>query len=195
MIFVFLPIFLFAGIIENNISKVYKEIYPNIKIENIIIKNYHNQKIKTIDISNINPKKTSGTIKINNSYIFYKLNAKIKVLKSIKIINKNESINHSNSKLKWIKFKNFYTYPITYYPNKAAKIYIPKNRIIYEYMLQNKNIIKTGEMINIISKSGGIEISFKAKALQNAKAGDTIKVKKDKQIFFVTIDKNGNGRL
>jgi len=195
MIFIFLPFLLLAGIIENNISKVYKEIYPNIKIENIVIKNYHNQKIDSIDVSNINPKKNSGTIKINNHYIFYRLNAKIKVLKSTQTINKDNLIDSSNSKLIWINFKNFYSYPLTTYTNKVAKMYIPKNRIIYEYMLQDKNIINKGQIINIVSKSGGIEIIFKAKALQNAKAGDTIKVKKNKQIFFVTIDKNGNGRL
>ena len=195
MIWIFIPFFLIAGVIEDNISKIYKETYPNIKIENITIKNNNFKKITNIDTSHINPKKTSGTIKVNNSYIFYKINAKIKVLKSTQIINKNEAINNSNSILKWIKFKNFYAYPLTHYTNKIAKMYIPRGKIIYEYMLQEKNLITKGQTINIISKSGGIEIIFKAIAMQNGKSGDKIKVKKDKQIFFVTIDKNGNGRL
>ena len=195
MIFLFFPFLLFAGVIENNISQIYKQTYPNIKINNITIKNYHNEKIKNIDTSNINPKKTAGTIKINNHYIFYKIDAKIQVLKSTQIINKNESIDSSNSTLKWIQFKNFYAYPLTSYTNKVAKMYIPKNKIIYEYMLKEKNIISRGQIINIISKSGGIEITFQATAMQNGKSGDKIKVRKDKQIFFVTIDKNGNGKL
>jgi flagella basal body P-ring formation protein FlgA len=62
-------------------------------------------------------------------------------------------------------------------------------------MLKDKSAIKKGQIIEVISKSGGIEVTFRAIAMQNGKIGDTIKVKKDKQIFFVTIDKNGNGRL
>jgi len=197
MIFIiFVPFILFAGIIENNISKIYQNIYPNIKIEKIVIKNYKKQNIKNIDISNINTKRDSGTIKINNtSYIFYKIEAKIKLLKSTTYINKNNSINSSNSKLSWVKFKSFYAYPLTHYTNKVSKMYIPRNRIIYEYMLKNKSLILRGQTINIISKSGGIEVTFQATATQNGKIGDKIKVKKDKNYFFVTIDKNGNGRL
>ena len=195
MIYIFLPLFLFAGVIEDNISKVYKETYKNIKINNIILKNYKNQKIKYIDTSNINPKRKSGTIKVNNSFIFYTIDANIKVLKSTDIINKDETITPYNSKLITIKFKNFYSYPLTHYTNKISKQYIPKNKIIYEYMLKDKSAIKKGQIIEVISKSGGIEVTFRAIAMQNGKIGDTIKVKKDKQIFFVTIDKNGNGRL
>jgi flagella basal body P-ring formation protein FlgA len=195
MILFFLPIFLFGGVIENNISKVYKETYPTITIEHITIKNYKNQKIKYIDTSNINPKRKSGTIKINNSFVFYTIDANIKVLKSIQIINKNDPITPHNAKLTTIKFKNFYAYPMTYYPKKIAKQYIPTNKIIYKYMLKDKSAIKKGQIIEVISKSGGIEVTFREIDMQNGKIGDTIKVKKDKQVFFVTIDKNGNGRL
>jgi len=196
MWFIFLPfILVFAGTIENNISKIYKEIYPTIKIKKIYIKNYKNQKIYSIDTSSINTKRDSGNIKVNNFYVFYKIDAKVKVLKSTQIINKNDKLNYNNTKLSFIKFKNFYSYPLTHYTNKVAKMYIPKNKIIYEYMVTSPNLIHIGQTINIISTSGGIEVSFQAIAMQNGKTGDTIKVKKDKQIFFVKIDKNGNGRL
>ena len=190
------PIFIFAGVIENNISAVYKKLYPTIKINKIIIKNYKNQKVKSINLSHINPKKISGVIKINKIYfIFYTIDADIKVLKSSAIINKNDKLSEANTKLSWIKFKNFYAYPTTTYTNKTAKMYIPKNKIIYNYMLKTPDAITRGQSINVISKTNGIEISFEATAMQNGKIGDKIKVKKDKQIFFVIIDKNGNGRL
>jgi len=192
---IFIPFLVFAGIIENNIAKIYKQTYPTIKIEKIIIHNYKNQKITSIDTSMINPKKESGNIKVNNFYIFYKIKAKLKVLKSTQTITKNEQLNNTNTILEYITFKNFYSYPLTHYSNKVAKMYIPKRKIIYEYMVTTPNIINIGKTITIISKSGGIEVTFQAKALQNGKVGDTIKVKKDNQIFFVKIDKNGNGRL
>jgi len=194
LIFLFIPLFLIGGIIEDKITKIYKTTYPTIKIDKIILKN-NNHKITNIDTSLINPKRASGSIKVGNYFVFYKIDATIKVLKSSKIINKNEAINNYNSTLQTIKFKNFYSYPLTTYPHKIAKFYIPKNKIIYGYMVTTPNTINRGENINVISKSGGIEISFEAIALQNGKVGDKIKVKKDKQILFVTIDKNGNGRL
>jgi flagella basal body P-ring formation protein FlgA len=192
---IFVPIFLFAGLIEQNISKVYKKTYPTIKIDKIIIKNYKNKPIKYIDTSYINPKRVSGTLRVNSNFIFYKIDATIKVLKSTTDIKKDEAITSSNSELSSIKFKNFYSYPLIHHTNKVAKIYIPKNRVIYEYMLKDKSLIKKGDIVDIISKSGGIEVIFRAIALENAKAGDSIKVKKGKDIFVVKIDKNGNGRL
>jgi flagella basal body P-ring formation protein FlgA len=74
-------------------------------------------------------------------------------------------------------------------------MYIPQNKIIYPYMLTTKDDIIKGQTIYVISKSGAIEISFQAKALQNGKKGDIIKVKKDNKIFSVKIDKFGNGIL
>jgi len=195
MIWIFFPFFLFAGVIENNISKVYKEAYPTINIKNIILSKNIKKPIHLIDISNINIKRNSGTIKVNNLYLFYKLDASIKVLKSTNIINKNEKLTTTNTILKQIPFKGFYSPPLTSYTNNVAKMYIPKNAIIYDYMITTANAIQKGEKINIISNSGGIEISFQAISLQNGKPGDIIKVKKGKQIFCVTIDKNGNGRL
>jgi flagella basal body P-ring formation protein FlgA len=193
--FLFFPFFLFAGVIENNITSVYKKVFPTIKINHIIIKNFKPQPITYIDTSNINPKKVSGMIKVNNSYIFYKLDAQIKVLKSTKIINKNEPISLNNSRLDEIKFKNFYTYPLTSYQTKVSKMYIPQNRVIYNYMLKERDVISRGETIQVISKSGGIEISFEATAMQNGKVGDRIRVKKDNKIYNVKIDKNGDGKL
>ena len=193
----FFPFFLFAGVIENNISKVYKEYFPTIHINKIIIKNFKPQKIVSIDISNINPKKSNGVIKVNKGFIFYKIDATIKVLKSTEIINKNDSFSKNNSKLEEVKFKNFYSYPVIKFPkNKVSKIYIPKNKIIYQYMLTTPNIVERYTPITIISKSGGIEISFQATTLESGKKGDFIKVKdKNNKIFKVKLNKNGNGIL
>jgi len=80
--------------------------------------------------------------------------------------------------------------------NSSAKFYIPSNKIIYDYMISNKNLIKRNSPINVITKSGGIEMSFRATALENGKSGDIIKVKdENNKIYKVKIDKNGNGIL
>ena len=195
-IIIFIPFLLFSGVIENNITQVYKNYYKNIKISSIILnKNYTKITPKYIDISMINPKRNQGTIKIDNHYIFFKIIATLKVLKSTQPINKGELITKENSTLVNVIFKNFYDKPLTSYTNKSSKLYIPQNRIIYPYMLCNPKLVKKGENITIISKSGGVEISFQATAMQDGQKGDTIKVKKDNKIFSVKIDSQGNGVL
>jgi flagella basal body P-ring formation protein FlgA len=200
MFLLFIPFLLFAGVIENNITSVYKKTFKNIKIENLILKYYGKKpnKIKTIDLTNINPKNPQGIVKINGiKFIYYKLNAKIKVLKSTKTINNNEKITKNNATLTWIPLKNLYKFPMNKLPkNSASKMYIPNNHIIYQYMITSPNVIRINSPITIISKNGGIEISFEATAMQNGKVGDIIKVKdKNNHIYKVKIDKNGNGIL
>ena len=200
MIIIFIPFFLFAGVIENNITAVYKNTFKDIKIDKIILKYYGSKPkhIEYIDTSTINPKNNRGFIKINNSkFIYYTLIAKIKALKSTKIINKNDIIDTNNAKLTYVPLKNIYKMPLTKMPkNSSAKFYIPSNKIIYDYMISNKNLIKRNSPINVITKSGGIEMSFRATALENGKSGDIIKVKdENNKIYKVKIDKNGNGIL
>jgi flagella basal body P-ring formation protein FlgA len=143
----------------------------------------------------INPKRNAGTIKVNDFYVFYKLDATIKVLKSITYLNKGDKLSRANTALQRIPFTNLYTYPVTTYTDKVIKMYLPANRVIYQYMLANRSLVKRGDIIEVISKSGAIEVSFRAVALSNGKAGDKIKVKKDKQVLEVTLDNDGNGRL
>jgi len=201
MIFlIFIPFFLFAGVIENNITAVYKNAFENIKIDKVLLKYYGKKpkKIVYIDTSTINPKTSQGIVKINNTkFINYKIIAKIKVLKSIKIINKNDLINNSNTKLSYVPLKNLYKMPMTKIPkNSSAKFYIPANKIIYDYMITTPNLIQRNSPITIIFKSGGIEISFSATALDSGKNGDIIRVRdKNNKIYKVKIDKNGNGIL
>jgi flagella basal body P-ring formation protein FlgA len=197
---IFIPFLLIAGVIENNITSIYKQTFKDIKIENLTLKYYGKKpnKIKTIDLTNINPKNPKGIIKINRiKFIYYKLDAKIKVLKSIKIINNNEKINKNNAKLTWIPLKNLYKLPMSKFPkNSVAKMYIPNNHIIYQYMVTTPDLIRRNSPIKIISKSGGIEMSFDATTMQKGKIGDIIKVKdKNNRIYKVKIDKNGNGIL
>ncbi|NPA54944.1 MAG: flagellar basal body P-ring formation protein FlgA [Epsilonproteobacteria bacterium] len=192
---IFIPLWLISGVIENNITQAYHQIYPSIIIKHIKISNYRNQKIHSIDTSMINPKRNAGTIKVNDFYVFYKLDATIKVLKSITYLNKGDKLSRANTALQRIPFTNLYTYPVTTYTDKVIKMYLPANRVIYQYMLANRSLVKRGDIIEVISKSGAIEVSFRAVALSNGKAGDKIKVKKDKQVLEVTLDNDGNGRL
>ena len=198
MIWIFFPFFLFAGVIENNISAVYKNTYPTIKIDNIYTKTYTPyKKITSIDTSTINPKKSSGVIKINHSiFVTYKIDATLKVLKSTETIHKNDKIDYTNSKLTSIKFKNFYSYPLTKYNYQiAAKMYIPKGKIIYEYMTQKPYLIKRGDNIQIISKSGNIEVTLEATAMQNGRKNDIIKVKINKTIYKAVVISKGLAKL
>ena len=93
--------------------------------------------------------------------------------------------------------RNLYKLPLTKIPkNGATKMYIPNNHIIYKYMITVPNLVKKNSPITIISKSGGIEMSFDATAMENGKKGDIIKIRdKNNNIYKVKIDKNGNGVL
>ena len=193
IILIFIPFLLFAGIIEKKIETIYKSFYPSIKIKKISLHSYRPyKKIYNIDTSTINPKKYTGVVRINNQFfIHYKIDATIKVIVSTTIIHKNDLIDYSNSELKEIKFKNFYSYPLLEYKEFASKMYIPKNKIIYEYMVQKPFLIKKYEKIQVISKSGGIELMLEAIALQNGRKGELIKVKIGKKIYKIKIiDKN-----
>jgi flagella basal body P-ring formation protein FlgA len=136
-------------------------------------------------------------IKVNKKFVFYQIKATIQVLKSTEIINKNDMFSKNNTKVAEIEFKNFYSYLMVKLPkNRVSKMYIPKNRIIYQYMITTPNIVERYSPITIISKSGGIEISFQATTLESGKEGDFIKVKdKHNKIFKVKLNKNGNGIL
>jgi flagella basal body P-ring formation protein FlgA len=189
--------FLFGGVLESKIAQLYKKHYPTIKIEKVIIKNSKNVAINSpIDISSINLKRANGTIRVGNRFLFYKIIAKIKLLKSIGAIERGEKITPQNSALKEEPFKNFYNTPLTYFPkNMEAKFYIPANRPILEYMITASKSIKRGESIKVFSKVGGVEISFKAISLQDGKVGDIIKVKRDKDVFKVLVKDKKEGEL
>ena len=193
----FLPIFILAGVIENNISKVYKNYYPNIQIKNIKIKAYSPiKKITSINTSSINPKRTNGMIKINNSYASYKIDANIKVVKSVSSINKGELISNLNAEVTTIKLKNFPTTPLMDLDkNYISKMYIPANKIIYKYMVKKPYFVNRGEEVQVISKSGNIEITLTGTALQNGNKNQIINVKIDNKIYKVKIIDKGLGEL
>ena len=191
----FIPFFVFAGVIEDKIYAIYKKAYPTLQINKITLKNDIPTNITSINTSNINIKKSSGVIRVNNKYLFYDIDGDISVLKTTSSINKGAILSASNITLSTIKFKNFYDTPLTSVHNKSSKFYIPQGKIIYNYMLTSPNLVLRNSPITIVSNSGEIEITFQAIALQNGRCGDSIRVKKDKKIFNVTIDKNGQGRL
>ena len=197
MIFLFIPIFIFAGVIENNISKVYKSYYPTLKIDNIKIKTYSPiTKITSINTSSINPKRINGIIKVNNSYASYKIDGMIKVVKSVSVINKGEFISNLNAELTTIKFKNFPTIPLMNLDgNYISKMYIPANKIIYKYMIKKPYFVNRGEEVQVISKSGNIEIILTGTALQNGNKNQKINVKIDNKIYKVKIIDKGLGEL
>ena len=189
LIILFFPILLFANTLDNAITNKYKTIYPNIKITKIIYSKKISQKIISIDTSLINTNKPNGIIKINNSiFLSYKITAYLKVLKTTQVIHKGDIINHSNTALCKIKFKNFYSIPLLTHPkDMMSTSYIPKNKIIYSYMVSKPFLIKRGDMVQIVSKSGNIEITLQGIALQNGKKGDSIKVKINSTTYNVVV--------
>ena len=173
---------LFANKITDLITQKYKETYPSIEIKNIKLTNFSNKKITKINSINtrlINTKKTTGTIIVNKDiYLRYKIDAFIYVVKTKKSIKRNSPITLSNSKVAKIKFFNLFSYPMS--PLDIGKLsvrnYTPKDKIIYDYNTRKEILVKRGDMINVISKNSEIELTFRAKALNDGSKGEMISI-------------------
>jgi len=172
-----------------------------------IIKQYYESKYDTIDIHNITveprayivsiPKKynvkirknnylkNSGTISIKtlkNRKIFfdYTINANIQIYKSRKKIKKSQELSAINTKTDIIFFEKFRAKPITHLNNGIlqAKHHINIDKILTLRDVEILSLIKRGSKVKVSVNDENIAISFIAKALQNGKINDLIKVKK-----------------
>ncbi len=174
LIIFFLPLFLFANINQKIIS-FYKKIYPNIEIKKIKIIPTPPKKYKTLKIL-INPKRTSGNIKIDGRYFYVRIKALIPVFVTTEIIKPNEEIKEK-AVLKKIPFRNFYARPLYKIPSSlvASKI-ISKNAIINVLNTKKMPLVTKNSLVSIIIKSKDITIMSFAKALEDGYKGDIINI-------------------
>jgi len=170
----FLPLFLLASINQEIIS-FYKKFYPKIIIKNIKIIPTPPKKYKTFKIF-INPKLTSGNIKINGKYFYVRIKALIPVFVTTELIKPNEKIKNKVI-LKEIPFRNFYAKPLYNIPSSlvASKI-ISKNAIINSLNTKKMPFVIKNSQVSVLIKSKDITITFFAKALQDGYKGDIINI-------------------
>lgn len=168
--------------IKNIIIKQYKKTFPAMEIEKITLKNFSNRKIthiNSIDTRFLNTKKTDGTIIVNkHTYLRYKIYAYIYVVKSTKVLKRNENITMNNVRVAKIKFFSLVTLPIkpSDIGNISVRNYTPKGKIIYEYNTRKGVLVTRGDVVQVVSKNSNIDVSFQAKALNDGGKGETINI-------------------
>ena len=188
-IIIFLPLFLFASINDKIIS-FYKKTYPNIQITKIKITPTPPKKYKSLKIL-INPKRTSGNIKIDKKYYYVRIKAFIPVFVANKIIRPNQLIKNKVT-LKKIPFRNFYAKPLKKIsPLLVASKFISKNAIITNLNTKKMPLILKNSTISVIIKSKNITITSFAKALNDGYKGDIINILFRKKIEKAKVIKKG----
>ena len=180
IIIFFFPLFLFASI-NGKIIYFYKKTYPKIEIKEIKIIPTPPKKFKTLKIL-INPKHTSGNIKINGRYFYVRIKALIPVFVTTQIIKPNEEIKEKIV-LKKIPFRNFYARPLYKIPSSlvASKI-ISKDAIINVLNTKKMPLVIKNSLVSVIIKSKDITITSFAKALEDGYKNDIINILFRKEI-------------
>jgi len=186
-LFIFFPLFLFAGIKEE-IIKFYKKTYPNIQIIKItshpaLPKHY--KKVKLL----LNPKMSYGNILVDGKYYYIKIKAKLPVYKSLRIIKQNSPIiKNVNVTKELTDFRYFYSKPISKITkNLIASKIISKNAILTESNTKRAPAVMRGETVSVKISSGNIVIFSTAKALQDGNIGDKIKIEMNRKIFDAVV--------
>jgi len=174
IIIFFLPLFLFASINQKIIS-FYKKNYPKIEIKEIKIIPSPPKKYNTLKFL-INPKHTSGNIKIDGRYFYVRIKALIPVFITTEIIKPNEEIKEKTI-LKKIPFKNFYAKPLyKISPSLVASKIISKNAIINVLNTKKMPLVTKNSLVSVIIKSKDITITSFAKALGDGYKDDIVNI-------------------
>jgi flagella basal body P-ring formation protein FlgA len=186
-----LPLFLFASV-KQEIINFYKSHYPTIQIEKITSNKPFPKKYRHIDFKLADYKLPSSTLIIDGKYYFYNIKAFIKVYVAVNVIRVNQYI-LPNVEQKTIKFRNFYSPPLTEIsPDLIASKIISKNSVINKSNTKIRPAILSGEQVNVIFEDKNIEIYAKGTARHDANIGDMEKVEINGKIYEGKVGKNGN---
>ena len=185
--------------IEDTIKQYYQEHYPDIDIISLHVepRSYMKSipKTYTIKIKKNSFLRKDGVLSIKtqkNKKIFfnYKIQASIGVFISRIKIKKDSELSVVNLKQKRVILDKFRAIP---YQNIEAGMYqakhhISENKIITIRDIADLSLVKKKADVSITMSRDNIDISFSAKALQNGKLNDIIRVQKSNgKIIKVTV--------
>ncbi len=143
--------------------------------------------------------KNRGTLSIkteDNKKIFFNFSIKatLPVVIAKEQLKRGDELSHLNCKKKSIMLDKFRAMPLQVVPSKTyeAKRRIKKDAVVTAYDILGLELVKRGENIDVSTQDGTISISFAAKADQNGRLGDTIRVinMHGKRIKAVVVGKN-----
>ncbi len=143
--------------------------------------------------------KKKGTLYIkteDNKKIFFNFNIKatLPVVITNKQLKRGDELSRLNCKKKSIILDKFHAMPLQIVPYRKyeARHRIKQGAILTKYDILGLELVKRGESVNVTTQDGTISISFQAKADQNGRLGDTIRVinMHGKRINAVVIGRN-----
>ena len=176
-------------IIEDKLRQYYKENYLDISIMSLHVepRSYIEflPKLYSIKIKKNSFLKKDGVLSIktqNNKKIFfnYRIKASVKVFISRMKIKKDTELSVVNLKQKIILLDKFRAKPYQSISTGTyqAKHHISENKIITSRDVASLSLVRRKSSVSITMNRDNIDISFSAKALQNGKLNDIIKVQK-----------------
>ncbi len=143
--------------------------------------------------------KNRGTLSIkteDNKKIFFNffIKATLPVVIAKEQLKRGDELSRLNCKKKSIILDKFRAMPLQVVPYKSyeARHRIKKETILTAYDILGLELVKRGDNVDVSTQDGRISISFAAKADQNGRLGDTIKVinMHGKRIKAIVIGKN-----
>jgi len=175
--------------IKLNIKKYYKKKYEQIDIQKIEIESRGYlaslPKEYIVEIRDRNFLSKSGTLSIKtpqNKKIFfnYTIKANISVYETRKKIKKSVELSAFNTIKKSIILDKFRAKPIQNIKKGTlqTKRHIKQDKIITIRDIEKLSLVKKNSYINVSLKSDNMAITFSAKALQDGKLNDIIRVQK-----------------
>jgi flagella basal body P-ring formation protein FlgA len=201
-----MPFYLFCTPLqENKIKEIlhqkFQNNYPQMQINAIDLKpasnlgnRFSDYQVKSVSITKDNLKRAKGSImitlhkgdKIRKTYYKYKIKATIPLYISAATIQKGRIITPDIAQHTEIPFTTLYHKPIDYsdFYHYVAKRTIRENQILSFEKLKRTTDIQRNDEVTAIIKDGGLQLQFRAKAMQDGNTGDIIRIKKDYKKSF-----------
>lgn len=176
-----------TSFIEQKIKEYYEKNYDSIDIESIFVqpRGYLTSLPKEyiVNIRSRDFLSRDGTINIktqeNKKMFFdYQVKAKVMVYTSSNAIEKDAVLSPINCTKKSVTLDKFRDKPLQDIETASlqAKRHMPKDAILTIRDVEPQDIVKKDSIINVAMSKDGMNITFSAKALQDAKVNDIIKV-------------------
>lgn len=141
-------------------------------------------------------KKQNGSILVPFDYV---VKAKIDVVKSKRLIIRNENLDSSNTYVERIFLENFKSKPLSLNAlnNASAKTLIAQDSIIFQDKAQNKILVKKGEKVLVYYDVKNIRIEYFLIALQNGALNEVISAKhtESNKIVKIKVVEKGKAML
>ncbi|DAB27294.1 MAG TPA: flagella basal body P-ring formation protein FlgA [Sulfurimonas sp. UBA10385] len=178
--------------LEQHVKEYYRKKYDNIEIKNISVhpRGYITSLPKDyiFDIDSRDYLSRSGIISIKTSqnkkiFFDYDIEASVAVYTSRSIIKKDTQISLLNVMRQNVVLDRFRAKPLQNIEANLlqSKRHIPKDMILTIRDVESLDVVKKDSIINVSLFKDGMGITFSAKALQDAKVNDIIKVQNSNQ--------------